>query len=608
MGLLRNIENNMIDNNKTSLNISEHTSDDARLRLKKRYKKERMFKLLGQGAIFFSLGFLFLLLSTITYKGLPAFTYHFVSLPYDMSVLENLDEAALKKADYDGIVRNAIRTEFPQVTSRKDKKLLSSILSSGAPVILRQQILKRPKDINNPSSFSVPISDFADLYLKGQIISDRVEIRTETAQISIAEKQVEISFADNIFDEIVAQISSRLANEANLIQQRIAGTILSLEKTTSEIKSIKGQLLSAQNPEIERLIKREIELVELIDNLKEKAKALEIRSELALKEGEQLTKKDRSVLLYFGEAIIKAQHVAPNKITGKLLMRFSNGVPTQAQKWQLRIITEPEVNRKFSDQEIIYTDKLQGLGFISKDFNWIFATKGASREPEMAGIWGAVVGSFLTIIITLALAFPLGVSAAIYLEEFAPKNKITTIIEVNINNLAAVPSIVFGLLGLAVFLNFFGFDRSAPIVGGMVLGLMTLPIIIIASRVSLSSVPPSIREAALGIGASKMQTVMHHVLPLAMPGIMTGTIIGMARALGETAPLLMIGMVAFVVDIPGGFSDPATVLPVQIYMWADFPEAAFEQRTSAAILVLLAFLIIMNALAVFLRKRFERRW
>ena len=207
-----------------------------------------------------------------------------------------------------------------------------------------------------------------------------------------------------------------------------------------------------------------------------------------------------------------------------------------------------------------------------------------------------------------ASSFPIGVSAAIYLEEFAKKNRWTNLIEVNINNLAAVPSIVFGLLGLAVFLNFFGLPRSAPLVGGMVLALMTLPIIIIASRAALRAVPPSIREAALGIGASKVQTVFHHVLPLAMPGIMTGTILGMAHALGETAPLLMIGMVAFIVDIPGGFTDPATILPVQIFMWADFPEAGFQQKTAAAILILLGFLIIMNAMAVIVRKRFERRW
>jgi phosphate transport system permease protein len=214
----------------------------------------------------------------------------------------------------------------------------------------------------------------------------------------------------------------------------------------------------------------------------------------------------------------------------------------------------------------------------------------------------------LTLTVTLLLSFPLGVAAAIYLEEFAPKNRWTDLIEVNINNLAAVPSIVFGLLGLAVFLNFFGFPRSVPLIGGMVLALITLPTIIIASRAALKSVPPSIREAALGVGASRLQTVFHHVLPLSMPGIMTGTIIGMAHALGETAPLLMIGMVAFIVDVPNGFLSPATILPVQIFMWADFPETAFQQRTSAAIIVLLGFLIAMNAVAVLLRKRFERRW
>jgi phosphate transport system permease protein len=218
------------------------------------------------------------------------------------------------------------------------------------------------------------------------------------------------------------------------------------------------------------------------------------------------------------------------------------------------------------------------------------------------------MGSFYTVIVTLALSFPIGVATAVYLEEFAPKNRWTDLIEVNINNLAAVPSIVFGLLGLAVFLNFMALPRSAPLVGGLVLTLMTLPTIIIAGRAALKSVPPSIREAALGVGASRLQMVTHHVLPLALPGMLTGTIIGMAQALGETAPLLMIGMVAFIVDIPGGFFDPATVLPVQIFLWADSPERAFVERTSAAILVLLGFLVIMNAIAVLLRKKFERRW
>ncbi|MCW5207599.1 phosphate ABC transporter permease PstA, partial [Desulfobulbus sp. US2] len=241
-------------------------------------------------------------------------------------------------------------------------------------------------------------------------------------------------------------------------------------------------------------------------------------------------------------------------------------------------------------------------------FNTTFFQAGDSREPELAGIRGAVMGSLFTLLVTLVLSFPVAVASAIYLEEFAPKNRWTDLVEVNINNLAAVPSIVFGLLGLAVFLNFFGMPRSSPLVGGLVLSLMTLPTIIIASRASLQAVPPSIREAALGVGASKMQTVFHHVLPLAMPGMMTGTIIGLSRALGETAPLLMIGMVAFIVDVPASITDPATGLPVQIFLWADSPERAFVERTSAAILVLLTVLISMNGLAVYLRMKFERRW
>jgi phosphate transport system permease protein len=259
-------------------------------------------------------------------------------------------------------------------------------------------------------------------------------------------------------------------------------------------------------------------------------------------------------------------------------------------------------------QELAWIERLQAEGRLEKRFNTAFFTGGDSREPELAGIWGAVVGSFFMLLVTLALSFPVGVAAAVYLEEFAPTSFWSDLIEVNINNLAAVPSIVFGLLGLAVFLNFFGMPRSAPLVGGLVLTLMTLPTIIIAGRAALQAVPPSIREAALAVGASKMQTVLHHVIPLALPGMLTGTIIGMARALGETAPLLMIGMVAFIVDIPGSLTDPSTALPVQIFLWADSPERAFVEKTSAATLILLAFLIAMNAAAVVLRRRFERRW
>lgn len=271
-------------------------------------------------------------------------------------------------------------------------------------------------------------------------------------------------------------------------------------------------------------------------------------------------------------------------------------------------ISVDEGNRPISDMQVSWINFMLENKMIKREFNINFFSSGDSRNSEEAGILGAIVGSFLALVVTIIASFPLGVMSAIYLEEFAPKNRITNLIEVNINNLAAVPSIVFGLLGLAIFLNFFGLPRSSPLAGGLVLALMTLPTIIISSRVAIKSVPPSIREAAMGLGASKMQSVFHHVVPLAVPGILTGTIIGMARALGETAPLLMMGMVAFIVDVPQGVTDPSTVLPAQIFLWSDQPERGFEEKTAAATIVLLGFLLTMNAFAVFLRYKYERKW
>ena len=267
-----------------------------------------------------------------------------------------------------------------------------------------------------------------------------------------------------------------------------------------------------------------------------------------------------------------------------------------------------ESNRLISDKELEWFDKLTRNGDVKFSLNKIFFLKADSTEPEQAGILGSILGSFFTLVITLILSFPIAVAAGVFLEELAPKNRLTDIIEININNLAAVPSIIFGLLGLAIFLNVMHLPRSAPIVGGMVLALMTLPTIIIATRVSLKAVPPSIREAAVGLGATKFQSVIHHVLPLAIPGIATGTIIGMSRALGESAPLLLIGMVAFIVDIPGSFTDSATVLPVQIYLWKSTAARGFVELTAAGVIVLLTFLILMNTLAIYVRNKFEKKW
>ncbi|WP_309644336.1 phosphate ABC transporter permease PstA [Phenylobacterium sp.] len=268
----------------------------------------------------------------------------------------------------------------------------------------------------------------------------------------------------------------------------------------------------------------------------------------------------------------------------------------------------PEDSRKLDDQQLDWLDKLKAAGSIKSGFNFGFLTRSDSTEPEQAGVLGAIVGSMMMLFVTAFLAVPVGVLAATYLEEFAPKNRWTDIIEVNINNLAAVPSIVYGLLGLAVFINWLAVPRSSPLIGGLVLALMALPTVIIATRSALKAVPPSIREAALGVGASRTQTVFHHVLPLAMPGVMTGAILSLAHALGETAPLLMIGMVSFVPGVPEGFTGAATVLPVQVFIWENASERGFHERTAAAIIVLLVFMIVMNLTAILVRRRFERRW
>ena len=301
--------------------------------------------------------------------------------------------------------------------------------------------------------------------------------------------------------------------------------------------------------------------------------------------------------------------VADPSLIGKTVQItfLASSIIDSAYKGQFDL-TVPESDRKITDRQIGWMNQLKKEGIMYPAFNKGLFYNGASSRAEAAGVGAAAIGSLYMMLTVLALALPIGVAASVYLEEFAPKNRWTDLVEVNINNLAAVPSIVYGLLGLSIFINFMGMPRSASLVGGLVLSLMTLPTIIIATRSALKAVPPSIRSAALGIGASKMQMVFHHVLPLAAPGILTGTIIGLANALGESAPLLLIGMVAFVVDIPHTPLEPATALPVQIYMWANEGERAFVERTSGAIIILLVFLVLMNSIAIVLRRRFERRW
>ena len=338
-----------------------------------------------------------------------------------------------------------------------------------------------------------------------------------------------------------------------------------------------------------------------------------ITESLKKKFPENLNKNDSKELSSFissSEADYLSEFVVKNKdYIGKyknMWLLASSNIDVIVKNPEMEDLDEED--RLISDKQLGWLNQIRLNKELKKELNKNFFTKADSTEPEQAGIWGSLVGSFLTLLITLILSFPVAVAAGVFLEELAPKNKFTEFLEVNINNLAAVPSIIFGLLGLAIFLNIMHLPRSAPIVGGMVLALMTLPTIIIATRSSLKSVPPSIREAAIGLGATRFQSVVDHVLPLAIPGIMTGTIIGMSRALGESAPLLMIGMVAFIVDVPTTFLDSSTALPVQIYLWKSTAARGFVELTAAGVIVLLVFLILMNGLAVFIRQKFEKKW
>jgi phosphate transport system permease protein len=586
-----------------------HTSDEARKRLATRYGSERRFKWLGAGAVILSGIFLIILMSTILTQAIPAFRQNYVTLSVDLSP-ENVEAG-----DYDKIVRDALYAEFPQVEGRQERRLLRGLISTGSGVLLRLAVESDPSIVGGQYEYSAPLDDFADLYLKGlEARQDAPVFPRGNATPSAATGDVSVVVESNAFAGVLEAIKADLARQATILERESARAMSIAERDGERLERLQADLDAASAEQRERLEEQVGELENRVSSFvadaerkAEEASALQARAARA-GGSEPLTGQFASYLIEINGGTIVLDDIQSDIARGQVAVPLENTATASTGNWNLIRIPKAESLRKISDTEIAWIDHLKSKGKIESTLNTIFLTTGASREPELAGVWGAAVGSALTMIVTMLMSFPIGVAAAIYLEEFAPKNRFTQFIEVNINNLAAVPSIVFGLLGLAVFLNWFAFPRSAPLVGGMVLALMTLPTIIIAARAALRAVPPSIREAALGVGASKIQTVFHHVLPLAMPGIFTGTIIGMAQALGETAPLLMIGMVAFIVDVPGGFTDPATVLPVQIYMWADFPEPGFQQKTSAAILILLIFLVIMNAVAVLLRRRFERRW
>lgn len=571
-----------------------HNSSESAARLKKRRAAEWRLKAYGILAIVLAGAALLTLMWSVVSKASGAFTESYITLPVYLETDEidpdgTGDPSIIGRANYGGLTKDALKAAFPFVKARGDKRAMYDIISGGASFELRELAMAHPANIGQTVDFRFLASDIADLYLKGSYGELAKQTHSGVLTIESDGKTAVVTSTTEDFAFVIAQVKADLLAKAAFNRDQAA-----LQENGRVVFEERGDVAEAAKRAAER------------DRLIALAVELETRSE-QVDGAEALDKNSPSVLLRVGEAWVKLTEVSATGGEGKVI-GVLDSAEVGASDWQVYLQDVPEASRKVSDLQIVLIENLRTTGAVETVFNTRFFSAGDSREPELAGIWGAAVGSFWTMLVTILLAFPIGVMAAIYLEEFAKKNLMNTFIEVNINNLAAVPSIVYGLLGLAVFLGFFGVPRSAPLAGGIVLAVMTLPTIIIASRAAMAAVPPSIRDAALGIGASKLQTAFHHVLPLSMPGILTGTIIGMARALGETAPLIMIGMVAFIVDIPTGVTDSATVLPVQIYRWSDFPERAFEARTSAAILVLLVFLVLMNGLAVFLRKRFERRW
>jgi phosphate transport system permease protein len=556
-------------------------SDEATARLRRRYRTEARFKAYGIAALVVTAVFLMILIADILMKGLPAFTQHSVTLNVAVPAEQFGDKSvmAIRGADYFPITRDALKTAIPGIESRSGERVLTRLLSTGAPDVLRDRLVADPGLIGTTVKIPLLLSDDADLYYKGAgtKIESRPARGTATPSGTSGEITIDSTAGDFAADfatirKAVAQQVLRMTADADRVQRSGAAD------AATRAASLREEIATLQ------------------------ARLSDPKSQ------EELDSKSPSLLVNINGGLVKITKLSESAVSGDVLLPLSSTNPAAPGAWHVVTYLTPESNRKVSDQDVAFLERFREQRAVHRDFNWMFFTSGDSREPELAGIRGALVGTALTLLVTLVLCLPIGVLAAVYLEEFAPKNKLTALIEVNINNLAAVPSIVFGLLGLAVFLNFFGLPRSAPLVGGLVLALLVLPTIIIAARAALKAVPPSIKEAALGVGASHQQAVFHHVLPLAMPGIMTGTIIGMAHALGETAPLLMIGMIAFIVDVPAGLTDAATVLPVQIYLWSDLPEVAFQAKTAATIIVLLLFLFVMNGMAIWLRKKFERRW
>jgi len=539
--------------------IYDWASAGARKRLKRRHGADRRLRLYGLAAIGVAILLLGVLVTSLVITGYKAFVQSKVELEVylDPQLIRGDD---LNRSNFRAVTRNAFGALFPGVTNAREITRLNKLLTSGAPYLVRAYVEAHPDSVGKTIRIRFPLSDPYDQL----------------------HKKVMPPYLDALPQSRVDDFESLRAR--GVIHANGADPEVEIDAYLDPAR------IDADEPDKGDYggIARE-GLASYFTQRRGGGEYLEILANDA------------------PEAI--RRHVVAHPETIGHTARI--GLPLSEHYAKLAQGEVPKmVNPRFnSEQELAWFQTLVDKGVVHTDFAWELFLNADSRFPEQAGLAGALVGSFFALLVCFLLSFPIGIAAAAYLEEFAPKNRLTDLIEVNINNLAAVPSVVFGLLGLAVFLGAFGLPRSAPLVGGMVLSLMTLPTIIITTRAALKAVPPSIREAALGVGASRHQVTMHHVLPLAMPGILTGTIIGLAQALGETAPLLLIGMNAFIPSIENlGILQPATSLPTQIFSWADSPERGFVSRTSAAILVLLGFLVVINAVAIFMRQRFERKW
>ncbi|OYU52335.1 MAG: phosphate ABC transporter, permease protein PstA [Alphaproteobacteria bacterium PA1] len=595
--------------------------DIVNRQIKRRHAAETRFRWFGITMVATAIAACGLLLLSVIAQSIPAMTENRLHVTLQVSAEKadpmgnRVPSEIREQGNFYGLVQDALIQRFP--TAEADGKLddLFDVVTSLAAVPIGRTLAEDPGLIGKTLDVSLPINDDLDLFLKGAYGKTRVSQGEEPLNVSkAADNTFTLSGGRAPFAKPVANLREDLAVAATELETALGLKRQRLSIAQTQVAALKArvaELKASGGPGLAAAEALADQAQTLVDNLvgETAADAATIEAYRAAIKGQggaiDLNDDKPSILVEVSGSTYKLTRISPSSAQGVLLARRPQSVD---YVWRTVQLATPQNGRAVNDEVIAFGRQLQNEGAIRPALNTTIFTNSDSNEPELSGILSALVGSIFTLLVTFCTAVPIGVATAVYLEEFAPKNALTDFIEVNINNLAAVPSIVFGLLGFAVFLTFFNMPRSAPIVGGIVLTLMSLPVIIIASRAALKAVPPSIREAALGVGASKMQAIFHHVLPLAMPGIMTGSILAMAHALGETAPLLMIGMVAFIADVPTSLTDSATVLPVELFMWAGRPERAWEPRTAMAILILLLFMIVMNAVAIFLRRKFERRW